>query len=523
MGSIKQNFDLNKSNHKKNNKFWENIFGDKAFIILMFSLFLPSAIQQLVTTSVTYIDTFFIAGFAPKNIEGVDITSIGLSSGEIAKTSVGIATSIINFPMMVVLGVSSGIGIVTAQYFGAKDREKLQQTIIYKLIVGSILMLPFLILMAVIPTELINVTRNVFNFSNNSKDYYISKVASEYLQWSTISFVFILLAYTLSYSYREIGKPKFALIAAVISVCSNVIMDPLIIIFEKDLINAARNVALSTVVSRLIECIVMIIFIYSKKEYYLMIKKIKLEMSVFKNTIKNSWQAIANDFLYGFATLFLVICLLVYSSKTHDAFTTVSIIIQFAGVIFPGMAASCAVLVGSELGKNNIKQAKKNSVYLIVWGSIITLFFALILFVLSLFINPLLSPAPPKDVNLDNYNLWLLNQNLAKKAEWIMMPVIFSQGVFSILYFSIKAGGSKYIFFTDGFIMSIWCIIFGSLIYTGTINEENTSPELMFFLIEFNQIAKAMLSYCFYQWSNWAINITINDNKNNDVHQKNMK
>lgn len=256
MGSIKQNFDLNKSNHKKNNKFWENIFGDKAFIILMFSLFLPSAIQQLVTTSVTYIDTFFIAGFAPKNIEGVDITSIGLSSGEIAKTSVGIATSIINFPMMVVLGVSSGIGIVTAQYFGAKDREKLQQTIIYKLIVGSILMLPFLILMAVIPTELINVTRNVFNFSNNSKDYYISKVASEYLQWSTISFVFILLAYTLSYSYREIGKPKFALIAAVISVCSNVIMDPLIIIFEKDLINAARNVALSTVVSRLIECIV---------------------------------------------------------------------------------------------------------------------------------------------------------------------------------------------------------------------------------------------------------------------------
>lgn len=74
-----------------------------------------------------------------------------------------------------------------------------------------------------------------------------------------------------------------------------------------------------------------------------------------------------------------------------------------------------------------------------------------------------------------------------------MMSIIFSQGIFSILYFSIKAGGSKYIFFTNGFVMSVRCIVLGSLLYTKTMNHENLkSPLLLFFIAEFNQIAKAI-------------------------------
>ena len=60
-----------------------------------------------------------------------------------------------------------------------------------------------------------------------------------------------------------------------------------------------------------------------------------------------------------FCTLFLVMCLLIYDENSHDAFTIVSIIIQFSNVIFPGMAASCAILVGSELGNNNIEKQKQ--------------------------------------------------------------------------------------------------------------------------------------------------------------------
>ncbi|WPL40195.1 MATE family efflux transporter [Malacoplasma iowae] len=510
----RKNFDdnfkyLNENNSKKN-KLVNKLFGDKAFIILMFSLFIPSALQQLITIAVTYVDIFFISGFAPNKIT-IDNNVIDIANpGTIAKTAVGISTSVINFPLMVTLGVTSGIGLVTAQYYGAKQKNELQQTIIYKILVSLLLVTPFIILMMVMPFEIISVSRNVFNPVLTSESGLISSVAATYLFWSAPGFFIIILVYTLGYSYREIGKPKYALIASLCSMCVNIIMDPLLIIFEKDLNNAVRNIALATICSRFIEFLVMFIFIYAKKEYYLFIKKVKLDFKTFKVTIKNSWQAIFNDALYGFATLFLVMCLLIYDENSHDAFTTVSIIIQFANVIFPGMAASCAVLVGSELGNNNIEKAKSNSICLITWGSIITLVFALILFALSWFINPILSPPPPIE-NSNLYNQWLANQELAKQAEWVMMPIIFSQGIFSILYFSIKAGGSKYIFFTDGFVMSVWCVVLGCLLYTKTINPNNLkSPLLLFFIVEFNQIAKAITSFIMYKWSNWAINITIN-------------
>lgn len=509
--NIKQQFNdkttiLNPNDVKET--FWQKIFGNKAFIIMMFALFIPSALQQLVTTAVTYVDTFFIAGFAPNSFSGFDLSSV--SSGSVAKTAVGISTSIINFPLMVVLGVTSGIGIVTAQYYGAKEKSELQQTILLKIIIGLLMVLPFIISMMVVPEAIVSLTRNLWvDDSVKNYDWFVQKASSTYLFWSGPSFIFIVLTYSLSYAYREIGKPKFALIAAVVSMCGNIIMDPLLIVFEKDLNNAIRNIALSTLACRFIEFSVLVLCIYIKKEQYLIISKFKIEWKVFKNTIKNSWQAIANDSLYGFATLFLVMCLLVYSSTYHDAFSTVSIIIQFASVIFPGMAASCAVLIGNELGKDNIKQAKKNSFYLIIWGSIITFFFALILFILSWFINPILSPEPTHNLLSQNdITQWQDNQRLAQRSEWIMMPIIFSQGLFSILYFAIKSGGSKFIFFTDGFVMSLWCIIFGSLVYTKTINENNMKPELMFFLIELNQLAKAILAFFFYKWSNWAVNIT---------------
>lgn len=498
------NINLKVNKTSKLSKF----FGDKQFITILFSLFIPAALQQLITTAVTYVDTFFIAGFAPDKIF-IDNQYLNvLNAGSIAKTSVGIATSIFNFPYMVLLGTITGIGIITSQFFGANDKQKLQQTVIYKLIMGFILIIPFVVIMMVIPNTIISVVRNVYNYEQYSEQHFINSASATYLFWSGPSLLIILFTHTIACSLKETNKPKVPLVASLCSMGANIIMDPLLIIFEDNLNDAVRNIAIATIVSRFIELCVMITYIVVKKFDYLLITRIKLDWQTFKITIKNSYLAILNDSLYGFATLFLIMCLLVYDEKSHDAFTSVSIIIQFANVIFPGMAASCSILVGSELGKNNIAQAKKNSIYLIVWGSIITLIFALILFILSWFINPILSPAPSGDTNSEIYKHWMDNQILAQKAEWVMMPVIFSQGLFSILYYSIKAGGSKYIFFTDGFVMSIWCIVLGSLTYTKVINTSNMSPLMIFFIVELNQIAKALFSFGFYRFTNWAINIT---------------
>ena len=58
------NFKYLNINNTSKNKLIHKLFGDKTFIILMFSLFIPPALQRLITIGVTYVDIFFISGFA---------------------------------------------------------------------------------------------------------------------------------------------------------------------------------------------------------------------------------------------------------------------------------------------------------------------------------------------------------------------------------------------------------------------------------------------------------------------------
>lgn len=467
---------------KEGNIKLEKWFGNKAFIISMFSLFLPAALQSLISTSVIYVDNFFIAAYA--------------DAGTIAKTSIGVATSILNFPTMVIIGVLTGIGVMTSQYFGSKNDSSLHQTISIKLIIGLAITIPIILLLTLMPADIIEISSGIDK--NDATHQQQNILTNEYLFWSALTFIPMTLAMTLSFSFKETKRPKIALLAAFIAIASNIIMDPLLVINTQNDVESVRNIALSTFGARCIEFSVLLLFVIFNKKDILRMTNWKIKLAVFKNVIKNSWQAILNDALYGFATLFLIVCLLRFDTTIHDASTTVALIIQFSVIIFPGMASSSSVLIGSELGSNNIQQAKTNSKYLIVWGIIVCCIFALILFILSWFINGVLSPnASPESLKLTQY------------MEWIMIPIIISQGIFSILYFAIRAGGSRFIFFTDGLIMSLWCIILGPLTLTNSLKGLN--PLIYFFILELNQIAKMILSFFIYRYSDWAKNTT-NDN-----------
>lgn len=74
----------------------------------------------------------FISGFAPDKIT-IDNSVINIANtGTIARTAVGISTSILNFPLMVMLGITSGIGLVTAQYYEVKQKTNYNKLLFIK-------------------------------------------------------------------------------------------------------------------------------------------------------------------------------------------------------------------------------------------------------------------------------------------------------------------------------------------------------------------------------------------------------
>ncbi len=70
-----------------------------------------------------------IGNIAQQLYSTVDSIVVGKYIGDSALAAVGSATPIINMLLVLFIGISAGASIMVAQYFGAKNREKLSYTI----------------------------------------------------------------------------------------------------------------------------------------------------------------------------------------------------------------------------------------------------------------------------------------------------------------------------------------------------------------------------------------------------------
>ena len=70
-----------------------------------------------------------IGNVAQQLYSTVDIIVVGKFVGDNALAAVGSASPILNMLYVLFIGISAGVGIMVAQYFGAKSKEDLSETI----------------------------------------------------------------------------------------------------------------------------------------------------------------------------------------------------------------------------------------------------------------------------------------------------------------------------------------------------------------------------------------------------------
>ena len=70
-----------------------------------------------------------IGNLAQQLYSTVDSVVVGHYVGDNALAAVGSAAPIFNLLLVLFVGISAGVGIMVAQYFGAKAREELSETI----------------------------------------------------------------------------------------------------------------------------------------------------------------------------------------------------------------------------------------------------------------------------------------------------------------------------------------------------------------------------------------------------------
>ena len=78
---------------------------------------------------VSFTIPMLIGNIAQQLYSTVDSIVVGQYNGDNALAAVGSATPILNLLLVLFIGISAGASIMVAQYFGAKEREKLSYTV----------------------------------------------------------------------------------------------------------------------------------------------------------------------------------------------------------------------------------------------------------------------------------------------------------------------------------------------------------------------------------------------------------
>src|SRR5512141_1414253 len=132
-----------------------SFFRDKAFFRAMLALAVPVAFQQLITASLSMIDVLMVGQL-----------------GESSVAALGLANQIFFLLILFLFGVTSGMAIFTAQYWGKRDVENIRRVLGICLAIAVMVAVGFTLAATLIPQALM---------SFYTEDREVIRLGSDYL------------------------------------------------------------------------------------------------------------------------------------------------------------------------------------------------------------------------------------------------------------------------------------------------------------------------------------------------------
>ena len=390
----------------------------KGFYSSLVAIAIPISLQALLQNFVNMLDTIMIGR---------------LGSVEIA--AVGLGNQIFFILNMILFGITSGGGVFIAQFWGKKDLAGIRKSLGLMTLIAFVVSVIFTITCLLIPNQLIRLY---------SPDPQVIQVGGTYLRFVCLSYIPTAISFSITLALRSTERVKLPLVCTSISLFTNLIANYLLI-FVAGL--GVKGAAIATIISRIIELVILATWSYSHK--YEICGKLK-ELLGFNRYfivkfLKIAFPVIINETFWGLGTSDYNA---IFAHAGTNAFTAYSItgtISQLTWVFCMGFGNGIGVLIGKRIGEKKIDEAKtyaKRSMW----------FMPLIGAVVGVFLVPL-SKLLPVFFNVD--------QEIIKTATAILMILIFVYPFNSFCMNWIvgvcRAGGDT-VFSAVAEIVVLWCV-----------------------------------------------------------------
>ena len=330
----------------------------KSFYKTLMLIAFPIMLQNLLSTSLSLVDTLMIGQ---------------LGANQIA--AVGIANQIFFLINLFIFGIASGASIFFAQYYGAKKYEELEKITALALSISLIASILFTIVSLIAPNYI------VYLFTTQTD---VVEISSQYQRWVAISYIFFAISFTHGIAFRSIGKGNIPLIATFISLGLNAIGNYLLIFGIGPFPElGADGAAIATTFSRFIEMVILLAVTYIKKEDF-RIRKLtafKWNKSFIKIYFVTCFPVLLNEMLWS---LGMTAYKIGYSRLGVDTLACINVseaIANFFFVFVMGLGNATTIFLGQILGQGDVNRAKlgarKTLQIALFIGTIMGLFIAL--------------------------------------------------------------------------------------------------------------------------------------------------
>lgn len=457
------------------------IMKDKSFLRKTVAITIPVAFQGLLNNALNLVDTLMIGKL-----------------GETTIAAVGLANKVFFVFSLLLFGVCSGSGILAAQYYGKRELLNIRRVLRMSLLIGIGASLLFVIPGVLFP----QLVMRIFTPEDNT-------IAIGAIYLGIIAFSYPLTAVTNAYIaiLRSMKYVMLPVVITSISICINVFLNYSLIFGKFGFPElGVTGAALATLIARIIECLALLLiirgyrlgdggigdFVHLKYD-----KKKDKDTSFFPREFvakyfRTASPVIANEFMWGLGVTMYSLVYGRMGDAATAAITITNTVEQVALVTFFGICNAAAVILGNELGADQLERAEeyaKNYLYLQFFLSFIGAF---ITFLLR---EPIISIFTVSPVVEDYIRLSLT-------VFILYMPIRMLNALFVVAI--LRSGGdTKAALFLD--VSSVWLIgipmaVFGGLIFKFPIY-------IVYAMVLTEELYKVILGFIRYRKKKWLKNI----------------
>jgi len=449
---------------------------DKDFFRAMLALAVPVAFQQLITAGLNMIDVLMVGQL-----------------GEASVAALGLANQIFFLLILFLFGVTSGMSIFTAQYWGKGDTENIRKVLGICLTLAVSVALLFSLAAILIPEKLMGFY---------TEDPEVIKLGSSYLRIVGLSYVLTAISVSYISILRSITQVTMTVI---VSVCALVLKTALgyTLIFGHFGFPAlgVRGAAIGTSVGWVFESLLLIVLVYVLKTPLAAnpLTFFRFDRTFVARILKTSMPAALNEVLWSFG---ITTYNAVYARIGTTAIAAINInatIEELMFVLFIGLGNACSVMVGNKIGEGNKDVAFEYSRRI----TIIAVFLSLVGGVVVFFVRDLVS------------QLYELSPVALHNLKMIMMVYALSAWlrVFNFMLFigALRAGGdTRYAMFTELF--SIWLIGVPAALIGGFVL--HLPVYMVYAMVLLEEAVKAIIIFRRYlsqKWIHDLVNVPVDE------------